>query len=172
MATYYWVGGDGVWNTSGSHWSAATGKAITASCSGSTLTVTAGTVVVGDEIWSNNNTYLGYVLSSLGGGQWSLSSSGTFSSQTMTAATTVAAAPTSADNVIFDANSGTANFGVTVQDAVCNNFTVSISTAGRLTFAFGVIYCYGTPTVNAATTISVIIGGSSTQLYLQRLLVQ
>lgn len=167
MANYFWVGGSGTWDsTDGFHWSTATGKAITASCTGSgVLTVTAGTVVLGDSVWSANDTFLGVTTSSLGGGQWTMSlSTGTsFASQGMIAAatgTTGVGFPTPSDNVTFDANSGKANFVVAVDvNAFCANLTQSISTAGRITFASinpvtpNVIGCSGTPTFNAATVI-------------------
>jgi hypothetical protein len=169
MATYYWVGGNngsyGYWDSfSGQNWSLASGKPITASCSSNLLTVTAGTVVVGDSIWSNDNTLLGTVLANAGPGQWQITGFFTLPSQAMTAATTGSSGvgyPTTADDVIFDANSGTANFTVSVGNfsgapvASCKNFTVTMATAGRLTFSSinnGYIECYGTPTINAATT--------------------
>jgi hypothetical protein len=70
-----------------------------------------------------------------------------------------ASVPTSADNVIFDANSGASNFLVTVGfGATCANLTISIATAGRLTFEGNPnsqpIYAYGAVSINAATSIS------------------
>ncbi len=70
-----------------------------------------------------------------------------------------ASVPTSVDNVIFDANSGASNFLVTVGfGAICANLTISIATAGRLTFEGSpnsvAIYAYGAVSINAATSIS------------------
>ena len=130
MADRYWVGGTGSWSSANTaNWSTATGKSITASCATTTLTVTAGTVVVGDTVWSNNHTSLGTITADLGGGNWTVSIGGTFASQAMSAATVGASVPTAADNVFFDANSnsGTTAFTVTMANTprVCNDFTAS-----------------------------------------------
>ena len=70
-----------------------------------------------------------------------------------------ASVPTSSDDVFFD--TGATNFvvSVAVGQAICKNISVTIATAGRLTFDgyLGVasyIDCYGTAAINAATTIS------------------
>jgi len=173
MADRYWVGGTGAWNsTSTTNWSTATGKSITASCASTTLTVTAGTVVIGDTVWSNNHTNLGTITANLGGGQWTVSVGGTFASQAMSAATAGASVPTAADSVFFDANSnsGTTNFTVTMANTprLCNDFTASgldgtmtlagtsigLTVSGSLTFqATNFTRTYtGTTTFDATTT--------------------
>lgn len=70
-----------------------------------------------------------------------------------------ASVPTSGDDVFFD--TGATNFvvSVAVGQAICKNISVTIATAGRLTFdgylgVFSYIDCYGTAAINAATTIS------------------
>jgi len=177
MADRYWVGGTGTWDgTSTTNWSTATGKSITASCASTTLTVTAGTVVIGDTVWSNNHTNLGNITANLGGGLWTVSVGGTFASQAMSAATAGASVPTGADSVFFDANSnsGTTNFTVTMANTprLCNDFTASgldgtmtlagtsigLTVSGSLTFQstnFTRSYT-GTTTFNATTTGKII----------------
>lgn len=173
MADRYWVGGTGSWSsTNTANWSAATGKSITASCATTTLTVTAGTVVVGDTVWSNNHTSLGTITADLGGGNWTVSVGGTFASQAMSAATVGASVPTASDSVFFDANSnsGTTAFTVTMANTprLCNNFTafgldgtmtlagtsIGLTVSGSLEFpATNFTRTYtGTTTFNATTT--------------------
>ena len=173
MADRYWVGGTGTWDgASTTNWSAATGKSITASCATTTLTVTAGVVVVGDTVWSNNHTSLGTITANLGGGNWTVSIGGTFASQAMSAATVGASVPGAADSVFFDANSnsGTTAFTVTMATTprLCNDFTASgldgvmtlagsaigLTVSGSLTFpATNFTRTYtGTTTFNATTT--------------------
>lgn len=173
MADRYWVGGTGSWSsTNTANWSAATGKSITASCATTVLTVTAGTVVVGDTVWSNNHTSLGTITADLGGGNWTVSIGGTFVSQAMSAATVGASVPTAVDSVFFDANSnsGTTAFTVTMANTprLCNDFTASgldgtmtlagsaigLTVSGSLTFqATNFTRTYtGTTTFNATTT--------------------
>lgn len=173
MADRYWVGGTGTWDAaSTANWSTATGKSITASCATTTLTVTAGTVVVGDTVWSNNHTSLGTITANLGGGNWTVSIGGTFASQAMSAATVGASVPTAVDSVFFDANSnsGTTAFTVTMANTprLCNDFTASgldgtmtlagsaigLTVSGSLTFqATNFTRSYtGTTTFNATTT--------------------
>jgi hypothetical protein len=173
MADRYWVGGTGTWSSSSTaNWSTATGKSITASCASTTLTVTAGTVVIGDTIWSNSHTSLGTITVNLGGGQWTVSVGGTFASQAMSAATVGASVPTAADSVFFNAtsNSGTTAFTVTMANTprLCNDFTASgldgtmtlagsgigLTVSGSLAFQstnFTRTYT-GTTTFNATTT--------------------
>lgn len=101
MATYYWVGGNGTWDTT---------------------TTT----------------------------NWALSSGGAGS----------AGVPTSADNVIFDSNSGAAPT-VTISSAVCSACTIGAPTSGTLTFDFGAstLTLAGNFTVN---TTSFAVSGTGT----------
>lgn len=71
-----------------------------------------------------------------------------------------AGVPTSADSVIFDSASGATNFVVNVDvGAACLNFTVGITTVGRITFAAylsgnpNYIAVYGAVSITSQTTI-------------------
>ncbi len=74
-----------------------------------------------------------------GSGTWNTTSTTNWAASSGGAAG--ASAPTSSDNVFFDANSnvGTGSFTVTVSAAVCNDFTVGSPTAldGAMTLAMG-----------------------------------
>jgi hypothetical protein len=115
MADRYWVGGAGQWNsTNTNNWSAASALRFTASRSGTTLTTTGSPpLTVGMTVWSQTNTNLGTITSG-SGNTWTTSASGIVNSQSMTAATIGASVPSIsygttgvADDVYFDANSGT-----------------------------------------------------------------
>lgn len=156
MANRYWAGGSGTWNTSSTtNWSAASPILFTASRSGSTLTTTGSpALVVGMTVWYNTDQFTGTFTSAgtITGGSgntWTTSGSGTISSQSMTAATVGASAPTSADNIFISGN-GTSNAStITVSgSAACNNFTNS----GNANFATssGMLYVYGNFSMNVA----------------------
>lgn len=132
MATYYWRGGTGNWsNASTANWAAAaTAATFTASRTGTTLTVTAGGVpAVGDTVWHTNGTSIGIITVDLGGNTFTMDTSGTVTSRTMSSATIGAGPTTSADDVVFDADSnvGTATFTVTTANTTpaCRNFTAT-----------------------------------------------
>jgi len=173
MANRYWVGGTGAWSsTSTANWSAATGLSFTASRTGTTLTtVGSPALAVGMTVWGSTGTNLG-TISSGSVNTWTMNTSGTVSSQSMSAATIGASVPTAADSVFFDANSNssTTAFTVTmsVTPRVCNDFTASgldgvmtlagsaigLTVSGSLTFHatnFSRTYT-GTTTFNATTT--------------------
>jgi len=130
MADRYWVGGTGTWGSSQTtNWSAATGLSFTASCTSTTLTTTGSpALVAGMTVWANNHTSLGTIVSG-SVNTWVVTIGGTFTSQSMSAATVGASVPTAADNVFFDANSnsGTTAFGVTMANSprLCNDLTIS-----------------------------------------------
>ncbi len=160
VATLYWRGGTGTWtNASTDNWAAtATASKFTASRTLTTLTVTAGTQpVVGDTVWHTNGTFIGTITVDLGGGLYTMDTSGSVASRAMVSATIGAGPATSTDDVIFDANSnvGTASFIVTVNtSAVCKDFTAS-SLAGTMTLAvtaLGVFGNWSTPGSNFATS--------------------
>lgn len=136
MANRYWRGGTGTWSAGTGNWSSASSAAVfTASRALTTLTVTAvtsGTIAVGQTVWHTNGTAIGTITGfgtgSGGVGTYTMSSSGTLTSRTMSSAAVGASAPTSSDDVIFDADSnvGTATFTVTTSGGLnCKNFTVS-----------------------------------------------
>ena len=129
MASRYWVGGTATWDTtSTANWSAAQGLSFTASCSGTTLTtVGSPALVVGMRVWSSANVTLGTIVSGAVN-TWVVSVGGTYASQTMTAATTGASVPTTADNVIITTGSGTTAGTISMTGALnCNSFTVSVT---------------------------------------------
>lgn len=138
MATYYWRGGTGSWtNASTGNWAAAaTAATFTASRATTVLDVTAvasGTIAVGDTVWHTNGTSIGIITSlgtgSGGTGTYNMDTSGTVTSRTMSSATIGAGPTTSADDVVFDADSnvGTATFAVTTANTTpaCNNFSAT-----------------------------------------------
>jgi len=138
MANRYWVGGSGTWDaTTTTNWSTAAGLSFTASCSGTTLTTTGSpALVVGMTVRSaTTNTSLGTVVSG-SVNSWVVSVGGTYASQTMTAATVGASAPTSADDVTFNSGSGAAPTVTMGTNAVCGAFTATAPTSGTLTLAF------------------------------------
>jgi len=130
MADRYWVGGTGTWGSSQTtNWSAATGLSFTASCTGTTLTtVGSPALVAGMTVFSSTHVSLGTIVSG-SVNTWVVTVGGTFTSQSMSAATVGASVPTAADNVFFDANSnsGTTAFTCTMANTprVCNDFTAS-----------------------------------------------
>jgi hypothetical protein len=85
-----------------------------------------------------------------GTGTWNTSSTTNWS--TTSGGAGGASAPTSVDNVFFDANSntGTSAFTVTVSNSVCNDFTAS-GLDGTMTLAIGnaTLNCYGSMTFPA-----------------------
>lgn len=123
MANRYWVGITGTWNTSSTTvWSDAAPLSLaTASCSGTTLTTTGSpALVVGMTVWSSTFVSLGTITGG-SGNTWTVSTGGTYASQTMIAATTGASVPTAADNVFFTRPS--TNYTVVLTGALtCNNF--------------------------------------------------
>lgn len=157
MASRYWVGGSGTWsNVSTANWSAAAAITFTASCSGTALTTTGSpALVVGMTVYSNNNTSLGTV-SSGSGNSWVVSVGGTYASQDMTAATTGASVPTSADNVFFNSTSSLVSYTATVsvsQSAL--NLTLSAPASGTFTFSqSGTFFFYGNLTIAASGVVA------------------
>lgn len=170
MASRYWVGGDGTWSSaSTANWSAAAAITFTASCSGTALTTTGSpALVVGMKVYSNNNTSLGTV-SSGSGNSWVVSIGGTYASQNMTAATTGASVPTTADNVFFNSTSSLVSYTATVNIAqVALNLTLSAPASGTFTFShLGTLFLYGNLTIAAsgvvASTFSCELAASGTQ---------
>lgn len=137
MATRYWVGGSGTWdNSSTANWSSASALSFTASRSGNTLTTTGSPALVnGMTVWDQVNNNIGTITGG-SGNTWTTSASGTLSSQPMLAATIGASVPTSADDVVFDSNSGPSNPSITIGAVVsCLNFTAS-SVDGSGVFLF------------------------------------
>ena len=130
MANRYWVGGTGTWGSSQTtNWSAATGLSFTASCTGTTLTTTGSpALVAGMTVWANNHTSLGTIVSGAVN-TWVVTVGGTYTSQSMSAATVGASVPTGSDDIFFDANSnsGTTAFTVTMANnpRVCADIIVS-----------------------------------------------
>lgn len=150
MATFYWVGGTGTWNTP-SKWST-TGSTLnefTASRSGFTLTVSfigrgGNTIAVGQTIYrADTGVSIGTITArgtgTGGTGTYTMSLSGTITARQFANAENVStsALPTSADNVVFDDNSGFSSSPTTVTIATnaAIDFTVSGRPAGGLTFA-------------------------------------
>jgi hypothetical protein len=146
MANRYWRGGTGSWtNANTANWAAsANACTFTASRATTTLTVTAvssGAIAVGMTVWHTTNTAIGTITAfgtGTGGvGTYTMSASGTLTSRTMSSATIGASAPTSADPVVFDADSnvGTAAFTVTTSTgAACGGMSVS-GLDGTMTWA-------------------------------------
>ncbi len=158
MATLYWFGGNGTWNTfSVTNWSTAAPTTFNGTMTGTTtLTVSsvAGTALaIGKNIVRQSD---GVFLGTITGGSgttWTVDFTGTYTNEPMGAGTIAAAAPTSTDDVIFDPNAGSVNFSVFAADGICQDFTVTMATAGRLTFAGYGVSCYRNTAINAATTI-------------------
>lgn len=100
---------------------------------------------VGTGVWDNANT-----------SNWSTSASG---------GTTGAGPPTSADNVIFDANSAASGYTVTVgATAVCADITVSAPATGVAAFSFAntsILSVYGNFTLAASSSTWTGTGGAS-----------
>lgn len=137
MATRYWVGGNGTWASTGTtHWSAASAIKFSASCTGTALTTTGSpALVVGMTVYANDNTSLG-TISSGSGNSWVVSVGGSFTTQDMTAATVGASAPTTADAVIFDANSSLVSYTVTSGASLaCLTVTINGPFSGTMTLA-------------------------------------
>ena len=169
MASRYWFGGTGTWDTTTTtNWSAASALSFTASRSGTTLTtVGSPALVIGMTVRDATNTSIGTITGG-SGNTWTMNTSGTVASQTMKAATAGAAVPTAADSVFFDANSsGTAAYTVTMTGAIlCLDITVSaltptfatgtsptLAVSGSMTLAAGMTWnATGAITFNATTT--------------------
>lgn len=149
MALRYWVGGSGTWDTtSTTNWSA-TFTSLTASCSGTTLTVSFGTPVVGQTVWSSNYTSLGTVVSG-SGTTWVVSVGGTYAGQAMSMGTAGASVPTAADSVGII---GTSARTVTLTGALaCASLVVGGTSQ---TLATGT-----TPTLSIVTTLNVGAGST------------
>lgn len=181
MANRFWVGGSGTWNTTNTNNWAPGITQITASCSGTTLTVTSATKPsIGQTIWTNStNTSLG-VITSGSGSTWTVSIGGTYSSQGMYGAVPGASVPTTADSVNWIA--GTQAFTVTLTGALACldlNYTTGVTfaqgtsptltVAGNFTLAGNTVWsATGTITFNPTsspvtiTTAGVTINGSIT----------
>lgn len=153
MATRYWVGGNGTWNTSSTtHWSSASALTFTASRTGNTLTTTGSPALVnGMTVWDANDSNIGTITGG-SGNTWTTSLSGALSSQPMTAATVGASAPTSADDVIFNSALGVNSPTITVGAVVaCLNFTASSTGVGIVNFnGTSRIQIYGNFTVSSS----------------------
>lgn len=152
MATRYWFGGAGTWNSSSTaHWAAATGISFTGSRSGTTLTtVGSPALVIGMTVYTSTGTSLGTITGG-SGNTWTTSLSGTVASTTMIAQT-LSTAPTSSDSVIFDTNSGTGTVTVTSASATCLDFTVTASQA--LTFSGTLSLCTGSLSYPSGGSVS------------------
>lgn len=139
MASRYWVNGTGTWDAAATtHWSAAAPITFTASCSGTTLTTTGSpSLVNGMTVWANNGTSLGTITGG-SANTWTVSVGGTYTSQTMSAATTGASVPTSTDDVFFVTESNTGSYTVTTSvgaGANVNNISLTGPVTGALTVA-------------------------------------
>lgn len=167
MATLYWVGGTGAWITAGK-WST-TGSNVnefTASRVGTTLTVTAvarGTIAVGQTIFQGSTGLSQGTITALGTGTggtgtYTMSLSGTITSRVMAGAVNISgAAPTSGDDVVFNANSGFSTLPTTVpvNGGLARDVTVSAIPAGGITFS-------GSGTLTVAGNFSLFAGLSWT----------
>jgi len=162
MANRYWAGGTGTWdNSATANWSSALPLALaTTSCSGTTLTTTGSpALVVGMTVRSSTNVSLG-TISSGSANTWTVTIGGTYASQSMTAATIGASAPTSVDSVFFGTTSSgaayTVTIGLTAVAPNCLDFTAVGATGGTVTFssaATAVLNVYGSWT-SAATGVA------------------
>jgi len=150
MANRYWIAGSASWTTSNTaNWSAAAPLTLTsASCSGTALTTTGSpALVVGMVVISATNTSLGTIVSG-SGNSWVVSVGGTFAAQTMYAATNNASVPTTADDVFFNAASGTGSVTITLTGAL-NCLSLNTTGSGSLTFT-------GTGTLNCAGNFTIV----------------
>jgi hypothetical protein len=159
MANRYWAGGAGTWDaTTTTNWSAALPLALaTASCSGTTLTTTGSpALVAGMTVRSSTNVSLGTIVSG-SVNTWTVTIGGTYASQSMTAATVGASAPTLADNVFFGTTSSGAAYAVTIgTNAAAADVTIVGATGGTVTItsaATSVLNVYGSWT-SAATGVA------------------
>jgi hypothetical protein len=158
MATLYWFGGSGNWDSSDNfNWSTAAPTAMTGSMVGTnTLTVSAVTgtaLAIGKAVLKGDGTFAG-IITGGSGSSWTLDTVGTFAASPMGAGTRAASAPTSADDVIFNANSGNATGGVGVNvitGAVCKSINASAVTANTY-FNGGNVDVYGAINIGAAAT--------------------
>lgn len=134
MATYYWFGGTGNWDTTAvDNWSTVSGTTFLGTMTGTT-TLTVASVVgtalaIGKTVRTTSGSLVGKIVSG-SGTTWVLDTAGTYTSEPMGAGTIPAtpAAPTSADTVIFDGNSGTGTVLIGA-DAYCSILTASAITA-------------------------------------------
>lgn len=150
MATLYWFGGAGTWNTSSvAHWGVASGVSGIGSKSGTTITTTTSPAwSAGMTVYTASGAALGDITGG-SGNSWSMSTSGTQASTTMYAQVRAAAAPTSADTVAFDNGSGTGT--INASSAVCGALTSVYSGASRA--LSGTLTCNGSFNIsNAALT--------------------
>jgi hypothetical protein len=165
MADKYWVGGTGAWGTA-SKWSDSSGAVeFVGYRLAAVLTVTSvvrGTLAVGQTIYRSDTGVSMGTITALGTGTggtgtYTTSASGTVSSAPgiYMAGAVASSAPTSADNAIFDANSGfsSASVPTTVTTAATTvvNLTVSAVPVGGLTFT-------GTGTQSISGSLSVASG--------------
>jgi len=152
MADRYWVGGPGTWNTSSTtKWSASAGLVLTgATCTATALTTTTSpALTVGMTVFAAAGTSLGTIVSG-SGNAWVVSIGGTFTSQTMTAQTTGASVPTTADNVFFTAGSGT---GTLTLSGALNCLSLDSTGSSALTIGLATsLNCAGSFTISANTT--------------------
>ena len=149
MANRYWVNLSGTWSTTATaNWSAFSALNFTASCVGTALTTTGSpALVAGMTVWSSTQVSLGTVVSG-SGNNFIVTVGGTYSSQSMQAATIGAPVPTAADSVFFDQAQ---TYTVTCTGALtCLDITVS---AGTVTFATGT-----TPTFAISGSMSLVTG--------------
>lgn len=162
MATLYWVGGTGTWITAGK-WST-TGSAVnefTASRAGSTLTVTAvarGTIAVGQTIYRGDTGVSIGTITALGTGTggtgtYTTSLTGSITTRQFAGAVNISgAAPTSGDDVVFDANSGFSTLPTTV--SVSSGFARDV-TVSSLPF---ILVFSGAGTLSVAGNFSLFAG--------------
>ena len=165
MADRYWVGGSGNWNTSFNfNWSSAAPLEFTASRAGNVLTtVGSPALAIGRTVWSSTFTNLGTITGG-SGNTWTTSASGTVASQTMSAATSGASAPTVSDSVFFTL---TGAYTVTFGAPRCLNFTVSngaptFSSGSGSDFIVAGFVSFSSGTIFSITSNNFYVGGSFT----------
>jgi hypothetical protein len=159
MATLYWFGGSGTWDSSTVfNWSTVAPTAFTgAMTGGSGLNVTALTgtaLAIGKTVKTCDGSYTGVIV---GGAapNWTMDTSGFFTTP-CGAGTQSAVAPTSADDVIFDANAGntltTASYITLLSGAICRNLTTTTGVNTTFFDLFGGIDIYGNCNIGANFT--------------------
>jgi len=183
MANKYWSGGAGTWSSiNTANWSDSLPVAFTGSRSGNVLTTTGSPALQnGMSVRNSTGTVFG-IITGGSGNSWTTTTSGTITSQAMSAAIIGASVPTAIDDVFFDAysNMGTTAFTVTMSTTprVCRSLTINnldgtmtlagsgigLTISGSLSFPatnFNRTYS-GTTTFNATTTGNTITTNGKT----------
>lgn len=159
MATLYWYGGSGTWDSSTvSDWSTVAPTAFTGSMTGlSVLNVTALTgpaLAVGKTVKTCDGSYIGVIVGGVSP-NFTMDTPGTFTTP-CGAGTQAAVAPTSADDVIFDANAGntltTASYITIFTGASCKNLTTTTGVNTTFFDFFADIAIYGNCNIGANFT--------------------